>query len=116
MRKNSPEGIIKTTCLIVIVKVNPSAQPINGRSPFRREPHDNLPALRVVILDTKFHHRILSRDTKLLINLMFDGQAVGIPAKSSLDMIPFHGPVSRDDIFNSGGQEMAIMRKTTVVS
>lgn len=38
---------------------------------------------------------------------------MGIPPKTPLHMIPFHRPVSRNDVFNSGSQKMAIMRKST---
>ena len=76
-------------------------------------PHHNGAALGVVLLQPQLHDGGLARDAELLINLMFNGQAVGVPAKTTLNVEALHGPVSRDDVLDGRGQEMAVMREAS---
>ena len=37
---------------------------------------------------------------------------MGVPPKPSFDIMSLHGPVSRNDVFNSRSQQVTIMRET----
>jgi len=80
-------------------------------APLLAEAHDDGPALGIVVFQANLHDGRLSGDTQLLVNLMLNGQAVGIPAEPTLDVEALHGPVSGDDVLDCRGQEMAIMRQ-----
>jgi hypothetical protein len=98
--------------LVVIVKVDPAAKSIDGRSPFARISHDNSSALLVVLVQTHLQNRIFSGQAELLVNFVFNRQSMCIPAKSSFDMEAFHRPVSGNNVLDGGGEEMTIMRET----
>lgn len=76
--------------LVVIIKINPSSKTLDGLPPFSCVTHDNGSALFVVLADTKFHDGLLARDTQLLVNLVFDGKAMRIPAEAAFDMVALH--------------------------
>lgn len=98
--------------LVIVVKVNPASQALDRGPPFRSVAHDNGAALLVVLCNSNLLHSLFSRDTQLLVNLVFDRESMSIPSKPSLDVIALHRPVSRDDVLDGGRQQMAIMRKT----
>lgn len=80
-------------------------------SPLLAEAHDDGAALGIVVFQANLHDGRLSGDAELLVDLVLDGQAVGIPAEATLDVEALHGPVSGDDVLDGRGQEMAIMRQ-----
>ena len=98
--------------LVIVVEIDPPTKTLDGVSPFLTESHDDRPTLGVVLLETQLHDGVPARDAQLLVDLVLDGQTVGIPSKSALDMEALHGPVSRNDILDGGCQKMAIVRKT----
>ena len=73
--------------------------------------HDNSSALLVVGFESDLHDRLFSRDSELLVDLVLDGDAVGVPAKATLNVKPLHGPVARDDILDRRGEKVTIMGK-----
>lgn len=93
-----------STHLVIVVKVDPATQTLDGTTPLASVAHDDGTTFRVVLLQTKLHHCLFPRDTKLLVNLVLDGQAVGIPAKAALDVEAFHRPVSGNDVFDGRGE------------
>lgn len=105
-------GVERLSDLVVVVEVNPASQALNRGPPFRSVAHDNGAALLVVLCNSNLLHSSFSRNTQLLVNLVFNGESMSIPSKSSLDVIALHGPISRDDVLDGGRQQMAIVRKT----
>jgi hypothetical protein len=101
----------EATYLVVVIEVNPATQPFNGMPPLLAVPHHNGATLGVVLLQAHLHDGGLARDTKLLVDLMFNRQAVGVPAEPTLHVETLHRPVSGDNILDSGSEEMAIMRE-----
>lgn len=100
---------LPSTYLVVIVEVDPAAETLDGMAPFGGVAHDNGSALLVVLVDSDLGDGLLAGDTKLLVDLVLDGQAVGVPAEAALDMEPLHGPIAGDNILDGGGQQMAVM-------
>jgi hypothetical protein len=111
--ENPPFGLheVRMHSLVIIVEVNPATQSFDGVSPFCGIAHNNRTTLLVILGNTEFHDGSLSRDSKLLVNLMLDRKAMGIPTKATLDMKALHGPVSRDDILDGGGKKMSVVRQ-----
>ena len=72
--------------LVVVVKVDPSSDPLHRMSPFSRVSHDNLTAGRVVLVDTHIHDVLLAFDVELFVNLVLDGETVSVPAESTFDV------------------------------
>jgi hypothetical protein len=81
-------------------------------TPFRGKLHNNCSAFLVVLLDSDLLNCLQTGHAELLIDLIFDGDTVGIPAKSSLDVMTLHSPVSGNDILDSRGEKVAIVRQT----
>lgn len=105
-------GHLPGTYLVVIVKVDPASQTLNGLAPLCSKSHDDSLALLIVLLNSNLLDRLQTRHAELLIDLVLDGDTVGIPAKASLDIVSLHCPVSRDDVLDRGSQQVAIVRKT----
>lgn len=45
------------------------------------------------------------------VDLVLDGEAVGVPAEAAGDVVPGDGGVAGDDVLDGSGEEMAIMGK-----
>ena len=99
--------------LVIIVKVNPTTQSLDGVSPFLGVAHNNRATLFVVLGNAELHHGSFPRDSKFLVNLVFDGKTMSIPTKAAFDVKALHGPVSRNDILDGGGKKMPIVRKSS---
>ena len=56
-----------------------------SRLSFNR-PHDDLPALGVVDVDSHPGHVLGALDAERLVDLVLDGEAVGVPAETALDV------------------------------
>lgn len=95
--------------LVVVVKVDPAAETLDGVAPLLAVPHDDGAALGVVLFEAHLHDGGLARDAQLLVDLVLDGQAVGVPAEAALDVEALHGPVSGDDVLDGGGQQVAVV-------
>lgn len=104
-------GVYESSYLVIVVKVNPSTESLNGLSPFCRVAHDNGAAFFVVFANTELLYGGLAGDAKFLVNLMLNRKTMGIPAKATLNMVALHGPVSGDNVFNDRRQQMAIVRQ-----
>lgn len=98
--------------LVVIVKVNPATKSFNGQAPLAGIAHDNSTALLVVFFDAELGDRSLARYAQLLVDFVFDWQAMGVPAEAALDVIALHGPVPGDDILDGRCQQVAIVWET----
>lgn len=97
--------------LVVIVKVDPPSKAFDGMAPFGSVPHHDGPAFLVVLADTELCDSLLSRNSQLLVDLVLNGKAVGVPSKASLDVVALHGPVAGDDVFDGRGEQVSIVRK-----
>jgi hypothetical protein len=80
--------------------------------PFFTETHHDGSTLSIVVLQAKLHNSSLARNSKLLVDLMLNRQAMSVPSESALDMEALLRPVSRNDIFNGRGEQVAVMRQT----
>lgn len=59
---------------------------------------DDCPALVVVVLETELHDVLLSCNVELLVDLVFDGETVGVPSEASVDVVAGSVGVSGDDV------------------
>lgn len=59
---------------------------------------DDCPALVVVVLKTELHDVLLSCNVELLVDLVFDGETVGVPSEASVDVVAGSVGVSGDDV------------------
>jgi len=78
-------------------------------APFLAVSHDDGAAFCVVVGQAEFLDSLFAGQTKLLVDFVFDRYSMSIPTESSLDIMPLHGPVPRNNIFDGGGKEMAVM-------
>lgn len=102
-------GHSRVTHLVVVVEVDPAAQPLDRVPPLLAVPHHDGTALGVVLLQAHLHDGGFARDAELLVDFMFNGQAMGVPAETPLDVEALHGPVSRDDVLDGRSKEMAVV-------
>lgn len=113
-----PGGVLEAaaTCLVVIVEIDPTTQPLNDLPPLRGISHHDSPALSVVLLNPNLCYGISARHAQLLVNFVFDWNPVSVPAKASDHMISFHRPVSRYDILDGGREEVAVVRQASTIN
>lgn len=104
--------MVQVSYLVVVVKVDPTSQTLNGVSPFSGVTHDNRSAFFVVLGNAELHDSSLSGDTQLLLNLVLDGETVSVPTETSFDMISLHGPITRDDVLDGRGQQVTVVRQS----
>ena len=83
---------------IIVVEIDPPAHPLNGLPPFGRIPHDDLPALFIVLVNAHFHDIFLASDPEAFVYFVFYGQAVRIPAESTRYVVPADVGMSSHDI------------------
>lgn len=76
--------------LVVIIKVDPTAQPVNGLPPLLSVSHHHCSALCIVLFDPEALDSISAGDSKLLVNFKLDREAMSVPAEPSNDMVAFH--------------------------
>ena len=98
--------------LVIVVKIDPAAQALDSGSPLRGVTHDDSAALFIVFVNAKLLHGSFAGDAQLLVDLVLDGEAMGIPTKSALNMVSLHRPVAGNNVFDRGGEKMAIVRQT----
>jgi len=72
---------------IVVIEINPPANSFYSVSPFRSISHDNFSTLLVVLVNSHGKNVILPCNTQSFVDFMFHWKSMGIPAKSSSDMI-----------------------------
>ena len=63
------------------------------------------PALVVVVLESKLHDVVLASDVELLIDLVLDGEAVGIPSEPSVDVVASRVSMSGDNVLRDEKRE-----------
>lgn len=68
-----------STHLIVIVKIDPTTKTLNGLAPFRRESHDNSPAIRVVLFNSELLDGLQTGHAELFVDFVLDGNSMTIP-------------------------------------
>lgn len=56
------------------------------------------PALVVVVLESELHYVVLASDVELLIDLVLDGEAVGVPSEPSVDVVASRVSMSSDNV------------------
>jgi hypothetical protein len=44
---------------------------------------------------------------------VLDRKTVGVPTKTALDVVTLHGPISRNDVLDSTGEKVAIVRQAS---
>lgn len=94
--------------LVVVVEINPSSQSLDGPSPLGRVAHDDRAALGVVLVDTHLHDVGLGRDAELFVNLVLDGESVGVPSEPSLDVEPVRVSEAGDDVLRRRERRSAL--------
>lgn len=99
------------THLVIIVHVYPATKSFHDLLPILGICHDNGFALGIVLLYAHLANCIGTRDTKLLVDLVFNRNAMRVPAEPSHHVVSLHGPVSRNNVFQCPGQKMTIMRE-----
>ncbi|GIX61021.1 uncharacterized protein BcabD6B2_04560 [Babesia caballi] len=110
--------------LVVVVEVDPTAGARNDLAPLRRIPHDDFsalhtsqqkrypPALLVVDPDSHLQHIVEVLDVVGLVDLVFDGQPVAVPAETALNTVA--GLCFREaewSHLDGASQDMAIVRQ-----
>mmetsp|Transcript_8919 Transcript_8919/g.16577 ORF Transcript_8919/g.16577 Transcript_8919/m.16577 type:complete len:291 (-) Transcript_8919:137-1009(-) len=96
--------------LVVVLEVNPPAQPHNGVFPLLRIPHNNASALLVVRAYAKLEDVVLALYAELLIYLVLDRKAVAVPAETSRHVVALAACVTGDDVLDSAGKDMSVVR------
>ena len=98
--------------LVVIVEIDPPPQTLDGVPPFGRVGHHDGPALGIVLFDAHLLDSVARRKAQSLVDFVLDGDPVRVPAEAAADVVALHGPVPRDNVFDGGGEEVAIVRQS----
>ena len=97
--------------LVIVVEVDPSAEPTDDVSPLLGVSHNDASALIIVGLETNLVIVVLSLDSELLIDLVLNGEAVTVPPESSLDVSSVLRPVSGDSVLNGSNHNVSVVRE-----
>ena len=81
-------------------------------APLGRVGHDDGAAEGIVLCDAHLLDGLAGRQLEFLVNLILNGDAVGIPAEAAADVVALHGPVAGDDVLDGGAEEVAIVRRS----
>eukprot|EP00966_Prymnesium_polylepis_P237473 5492223-Prymnesium_polylepis.2 len=98
--------------LVVILKVNPAADALDGLLPLLGVAHHNLAALGVVVGDAHLEHIVASLDVERLVDLKLDRQPVAVPPEAALDVVARLVSVAADDVLDGAGEDVAVVRQT----
>ena len=98
--------------LVVVVEIHPAPQPRDGVAPFGHVAFDDGATFGVVARHAKFGDGLLGRHAERLVDFLFDGQAVAIPAKAPLHVAPLHRPVARHHVFQHRRHQIAVVGQT----
>ena len=96
---------------VLIVPVDPAAQPLDQVSPLRRVAQDQVPAGLV-----EPGHPVLEdvpprSETELLLRLVLHRQAVAVPAPAALDPVAAHRPVAGHHVLGDRGEQVPVVRQ-----
>lgn len=67
-------------------------------------PSNNTPTSFIILINAHFENIISSLNPQSLINLILDGQAVAVPAKSTGDVETHHGLVTGNNVLDGAGE------------
>ncbi len=96
--------------LVVVAEVDPPAEAVDHGLPLAGVPHDDVPALLVVLLDPHFEHLFLVCDLEFLVDLVLHWEAVAVPPESALNVVPgLRGPAT-DHILDGSSCDVAVVR------
>ena len=95
--------------LVVIPEVDPPAEAVDDGLPLSGVPHDDVPALLVVLLDPHFEHLLLVGDLEFLVDLVLDGEAVTVPPEPALDVVTSLGGPAADHVLDGSCCDVAVM-------
>ena len=98
--------------LVVVVEVDPAAEPRDGLAPLGDIALDDGAALGVVPRHTHLAHRLLGRLPKRLVDFLLDGKPVTVPSEAPQHVAPLHGPVARHNVFQDRADEVAVVGQT----
>ena len=98
--------------LVVVLEVDPPPQSIDGPLPLLGVPRDDAAARLVVLVDSHLQHLIAVRDVELLVDLVLDGEAVAVPPRAALDVVPGLAGVARHDVLDGPGEDVAVVGQT----
>ena len=104
---------IKVHGLVVIYKINPSAESIYDELPFLRVFHYNVSALLIVFCDSHLQYLFLVCDFELFIDLIFNRESMTVPSKSSRNIVSCLRGISADDVFYCSCCNVPIMRSSS---
>lgn len=90
---------------------DPSTQSADNFLPVTGVPHDDFPALGVVVGDSHLHHVLGTFDAQRFVNFKFDRKAVGVPAETSFHVEPALMGITSDNILNRTSQNVAVVRE-----
>mmetsp|Transcript_11877 Transcript_11877/g.27864 ORF Transcript_11877/g.27864 Transcript_11877/m.27864 type:complete len:246 (-) Transcript_11877:141-878(-) len=95
--------------LVIVLEVDPPPQPIDGPFPLLCVPRDDAAARLVVLVDSHRQHLIAVRDVELLVDLVLDGEAVAVPPRAALDVVPGLAGVASHDVLDGPGEDVAVV-------
>jgi len=100
LTKDPPDALHESNveCLVVVVEIDPSPNPLDGMSPFSSISHDNLATGGIVLVNTHVQDILLALDVELFVNLVFDGKTVCVPTETALDVETVGPGVTSHDI------------------
>lgn len=95
--------------LVIILEINPTPQARHNLLPLLAISHHNLAALVVVDIDAHVQHIFPAVYVELLVDLVFDRQAMAIPPEPPRHMVAIGSLEAGDDVLDGTGEDMAIV-------
>ena len=95
--------------LVIVPEVDPPAEAVDDGLPLAGVPHDDVPALLVVLLDAHLEHLLLVGDLQLLVDLVLDGETVAVPPEPALDVVSSLGGPAADHILDGSRCDVTVV-------
>ena len=97
--------------VVGVVHVHPEAHPFGHALPVADVAHDRLAAAPGELLDPDLALDAgLVEDPELLLDLVLDGQAVGVPARPARAVVAAHGLVAGEQVLEGAGEDVVEAR------
>ena len=114
LAEHPPDGlhVVHVHRAVAVAEIHPTAHALHDGLPlFRVTQHDAAAGL-VELVDAVVLDLLLAGQLQLLLHLVFDRQAVAVPAERPLAVFAAHGLVARDHVLDGAGEDVPVVGQT----
>lgn len=109
--KDPPDALheLRVHRAVVIIHIHPASHALDDFSPLFRVALDGSSAEIIEFAHTELLDVLLTRQLFFFLDQVLDRQTVTVPSESALHVLPAHGLVARDDVFDRPCEQMSVV-------